>query len=132
MQYAANCTGKVAGCGRSFSRRWIVSIGNEPGVAPAPPIAPAGVAPASDVALVLIRHAERQPVERCRAARGKMEDVFVAIVEESRRADRFEMATRNLIPIFVRQGDGLDPVNSILKHEKFSQTQNQFVRQHRI
>ena len=39
-------------------------VGNEPGVAATAPIAAAGVRPARDVALVLIRDAEREPIER--------------------------------------------------------------------
>ena len=50
--------------------------------------------PARDVALVLIRHAKRQPIQFDATGLREMKNVFVAIVEKSRRIDRLEMAER--------------------------------------
>ena len=66
-------------------------VRDEPGVAAAAFIAPAGMLPAGDVALVLIWHAEREAIDRSAAFRGEMEDVFVAIVHVTRRVDRLEV-----------------------------------------
>ena len=45
-------------------------VRNEPGISATSPVASAGMRPARDVALVLIRHAEREPVERTFFLRG--------------------------------------------------------------
>ena len=50
--------------------------------------------PARDVALVLIRNAKRQPVQFDATGLREMKNIFVAIVEKSRRIDRLEMAKR--------------------------------------
>src|SRR5678816_4485274 len=80
-------------------------VGHKPGVAATTPVAPAGMTPTRDVGFVRIRHAERESVERRLPLRREMKDVFVTIVEEARRADRLEMAARNLTcALLVRQG----------------------------
>ena len=87
-------------------------IRNEPGIAAAALVASAGVRPASDVALVLIRHAEREPIDVDLSVSREMKNVFVAIVEESFRADRFEMAECTIV-----DRDRLDPMNRVLEDE---------------
>ena len=55
-------------------------VGNEPGVAAATFVAAAGVCPAGDVAFVLIRNAEGQPINFDATRLREMKNVFVAIV----------------------------------------------------
>jgi hypothetical protein len=66
-------------------------VRDKPGIAAAARIAPAGVAPTRDVALVRVRNTERQSVDGRSAFRREVEDVFVAVVEETRRANRLEV-----------------------------------------
>src|SRR5438270_13940685 len=70
-------------------------IRNEPRIPPAAPVLSASVIPARDVALVRVRNAEREPIDRRPAFRREMKNVFVAIVQITRRADRLEMAARS-------------------------------------
>src|SRR5207244_6161987 len=58
-------------------------VRNEPGVAAAMQIAPARMRPARDVRFVLIRHADRQPIQLDARGFGEMKDVFVAVVQKS-------------------------------------------------
>ena len=102
-------------------------VGNEPGVAATTLVASASVRPAGDVALVLIRNSEREPVDIDLAVDGEMKNVFVAIVEKSFRADRLEMAKCAIV-----DRDRLDPVNRVLQNKEIAKLKNDFVRQHRI
>ena len=83
--------------------------------------------------LVRIRHPEREPIERRLPVRREMENIFMTIIQETRRIDRLEMPARNFArPVLVRQGDRLHPVDRVLQDEKFPQPQDQLVREHRI
>src|SRR5204862_8242090 len=44
-----------------------------------------------DAALILVRHAKRQPIQFDTTGLGEMENVFVAIVQKSEGIDRLEM-----------------------------------------
>src|SRR6185312_13447529 len=90
-------------------------VGNEPGIAPTTQIAPAAMAPARNVALVLIGHAEGEAIERRLSLWREVENIFVAIVQVTRRADRLEMPARDLLVHVVRQTDRLDPVDCVLE-----------------
>ncbi len=67
-------------------------IRDEPRVPAATPILSPSMRPPRDVALILIRDAKREPVQFDPTGLGEMKNVFVAIVEESRRINRLEMA----------------------------------------
>lgn len=100
-------------------------IRNEPGVPAAAFVSPARVRPPSNVALVLIGNTEREAIDIDLSIARKMENVFVAVIEESFRADWLEMAER---PVF--DGDRLDPVDRVLQNEEIPKLKNDFVRQH--
>src|SRR5205823_11080041 len=102
-------------------------IRNEPRVAAATFVPSPRVRPAGDVALVLIRNAEREAVDVDFAADGEMENVFVTIVHESFRADRLEVTERAII-----DRDRFDPMDGVLKDKNVAQLKNNFVRQHRV
>src|SRR5262245_39161641 len=55
-----------------------------------------GAMPAADVRSSLIRHAERQAIERGRAARREMKDELVAVVQEAVAVDRLVVANREV------------------------------------
>src|SRR5262245_53412744 len=109
--------------------------------------------PASDIALVLIRHAKCESIQFDKSRLCEMKKVFVAVVKKSRRIDRLEMAERaNCFSRFpgcraegARSGapsratatmilnrNGFDPVNRVLQREEFAQCHHDFMRQHRI
>ena len=67
-------------------------VGNEPRVPAATQIFSPSMRPTRDVALILIRNAKRQPVQFDATGLREMKNIFVAIVEKSRRIDRLEMA----------------------------------------
>src|SRR5256885_17091239 len=102
-------------------------VGNEPGIAAAARVAPARVRPASDVALVLVGHTEREPVDVDLASDGEMKNVFVTIVQKSFGTDRLKVSERSIV-----DGDRFDPVNRILQNEQLAQLKNNLVRKHRI
>ena len=58
-------------------------VGDEPRVAATASITPARVTPSRDVAFVLVRNANRQPIQLDVTYLGEMENVFVAVVEKS-------------------------------------------------
>ena len=97
-------------------------IRNEPGVAAATLVAPAGVTPARDIALVLIRNAEREPIDRCLPFRREMKNVFVTIIQKTRRTDRLEVSARNRFAALVLDRDRLDPVDRVLEDEEAGAT----------
>src|SRR5262249_36264470 len=74
-------------------------VGNEPCVPAATQILSASMRPTRDVALILIRHAKRQPVQFDAARLCEMKNVFMTIIEKSRRIDRLEM-TKSLEATF--------------------------------
>ena len=102
-------------------------VGNKPGVAAAARVSPARVRPASDVALVLVRHTEREPVDVDLAVDGEMKNIFVAVVEKSFRTDRLKMSECSLV-----DSDRFDPVNRILQNEEIAELKNNFVRKKRV
>jgi len=84
-----HCSGnreeRSPGCGRSRSRRWMVSVRVKPGIAAQRyPPRPDATARCS---IVLIGHARASPIERVSPG-GEMKDELVAIVEEARAVDR--------------------------------------------
>ena len=69
-------------------------VGNEPRVPAATQIFSPSMRPTRDVALVLIRNAKREPIQFDATGLREMKNIFVAIVEKSRRIDRLEMTKR--------------------------------------
>ena len=69
-------------------------VGDEPRVPAATQIFSPSMRPTRDVALILIRNAKRQPIQFDATGLREMKNIFVAIVEKSRRIDRLEMAKR--------------------------------------
>ena len=69
-------------------------VGDEPRVPAATQIFSPSMRPTRDVALVLIRHAKREPIQFDATGLREMKNIFVAIVEKSRRIDRLEMTKR--------------------------------------
>ncbi len=67
-------------------------VRHKPGVPATTQIVSPSMTPARDVALVLIRHAKREPVKFDAARCCEMKNVFVAVVQKSRRIDRLKMA----------------------------------------
>ena len=102
-------------------------IRNEPCVPAATQISSPTMRPACDVALVLIRNAEREAVDLDLAVDGEMKNIFVAIVQKSFRTDRFKVAERA-----IADGDRFDPVDSVLKNEQIAQLKDNFVGKHWI
>src|SRR5256885_3782738 len=120
--------------GRKRGRMWSLFfagldglIRNEPGIGASLFFAPAGMRPASDVALILIRNAEREPVDLDVTVDGEMKNIFVAVIQKSFRVDRFEVSEGPII-----NGDRFDPVNRILENKNIAQLKNDFVRKHRV
>src|SRR5205807_9778575 len=66
-------------------------VRNEPGIAAAASVTAARVRPASDIALVLIGHADCEPVDVDLTVDGEMKNVFVAVVQKSFGTDRLEV-----------------------------------------
>ena len=79
-------------------------------------------APARDVRLVLVLHADRPPVERRLAVGREMEDELVAVVEEALAVDRLVVADGQIVlepgaraGERLLDGDRLDPVDGVLQ-----------------
>ena len=64
----------------------------EPCVPATPQIIPASMRPTRNVALVLIRHPKRQPIQLDPTGLSKMKNIFMAVIQKSRRIDRLKMA----------------------------------------
>ncbi len=107
-------------------------VGDEPVVAAASPVASAGVAPARDVALVRIRHADGEAVDRHFSGLGEVEDELVAVVEEAGGVDRLEVPDRDRIRPLRLHRDRLDPVDRVLEMEERPQGKGEFVRDPRV
>ena len=75
-------------------------VGDEPRVPAATQIFSPSMRPTRDVALILIRNAKREPIQFDATGLREMKNVFVAIIEKSRRIDRLEMAKRDLVAAF--------------------------------
>ena len=96
-------------------------VRNEPGVAAAAHALGPG-APPADVGLILVRHAEREAVQRRRSVRREVKNELVAVVEESVAVDRLVVADRQ-VPGQPGGGAGrrsfdrdrFDPVNQVLE-----------------
>ena len=69
-------------------------VRDEPRIPAATQIFSPSMRPARDVALILIWNAKRQPVQFDATGLREMKNIFVAIVEKSRRIDRLEMTER--------------------------------------
>ena len=113
--------GKVAGCGRSRLRFWIVEYGMNhvfPRHRRSPPLPP------GDVRFILVGHAYRQPIQGRLPAWAEVKDELLAFVQEPRAVDRLVVAdgkvavqpglASRVAPV---DGDRLDPVNGVLQHE---------------
>src|SRR5207247_11226645 len=107
-------------------------VRNEPGVAATTHIASARMAPACDVALVLIRNTKCEPINFDVTSFREMENIFMTVVEEPLRTDRFEMTIRSNFSFYILDGNRFDPVNAILQHKKIAQSHHDLVWQHRI
>src|SRR5436190_24337641 len=70
-------------------------VRNEPRVAAAAN-AVSRRAPPSDVRLILIRHTEREAIERRRAVRREVEDELLTVVQEAIAVDRLVVADREI------------------------------------
>ncbi len=115
-----------------FSATFDRLIWNEPSIAATTEITPAAVLPARDVALVLIRHTQRESINRRAAVRREVKDVLVTVVEVTRRVDWFEVAARHQLAILVLDADRLDPMNRVLEGEQIPKPEHQLVWQPRI
>src|ERR1700730_10757881 len=89
-------------------------VRNEPGVAAAAPIDPPRVPPARNIAFVLIRNAEREPIQLNAPIGREMKNVFMAIVKESLGTDRLKMAKRPHGALSIFDRDRFGPVNRVL------------------
>src|SRR4029077_3473101 len=69
-------------------------VRDEPRVPATTQIFSPSMRPTRDVALVLIRNAKREPIQFDATGLREMKNIFVAIVEKSRRIDRLEMTER--------------------------------------
>src|SRR5205807_6963229 len=92
-------------------------IRDEPRVAATTAIAPARVGPTRNVALVLIRNAEREPINFNAPALCEVKDVLVTIIQKASRINRLEMAMRDDSAMLFLDADRLDPMNRILQNE---------------
>ena len=95
-------------------------IRDEPGVAAAAHARRAR-APPADIGLILVGHAEREPIEACGSTRREVKDELVAVVDEPIAVDRLVMADRQIAREaggragrLVIDRDGLYPVNDVL------------------
>ena len=93
-------------------------IRDEPRVAATTAIAPARVGPTRNVALVLIRNTEREPINFNAPALGEVKDVFVTIIQKASRTNRLEMTARDDSAIFLLDADRLDPMNRVLQNNR--------------
>src|SRR5690349_7173343 len=103
-------------------------VGNKPGIAATTPVLSFRVRPARNIALVGVRDTQRQAIDRRPAFRGEMENVFVTIVQVTRRADRIEMAARTYLASRFIDRDRLDPMDRVLENEQVAEPKNQLVR----
>ena len=96
-------------------------VGNEPRVAAAAQVL-GGRAPAGDVRLVLISHADRLAAERRVAVGREMEHELVTVVQEALAVDWLVVADREIVlepgaraRERLLDGDRLDPVDGVLQ-----------------
>lgn len=80
------------------------------------------MAPARDVGFVLIGDARAAAVEGDFARFCEVEDEFVAVVDEARGVDGFEMARADDFSGAGFDGDGFDPVEGVLEDEERRRT----------
>src|SRR5438132_11383482 len=110
-------------------------VRNKPSIPATTQIASAGVRPTRDIALVLIRNTEGQPVDFDVTSLREMKNVFMAIVQKALGTNGFEMSVRSPFTkqsLRLRNRDRFNPVNSVLQNEQIAQSDNDFVRQHGI
>lgn len=93
-------------------------VGDKPGVSPTTEILTFCVAPAGDVGFINVRHASRTAVELDVAGFGKVEHVFVAVVDVALGIDRLEMSGGNGFADGRSDGDRFDPVKRVLQNEQ--------------
>ena len=107
-------------------------VRNEPGTAAAARITATRMAPARDVAFVLIRNTESKPINFDSSRFREVKNVFMRIVQEPLRIDRLEMTMRLKIAFLISNGDRFDPMNCVLQDKQVTQLDCNFVWQHRI
>ncbi len=105
-------------------------VGDEPGIATASQIAAPCMRPARNIAFVLIWNSKREPINFNVTGFCEMENIFVAIVEESLRANGFEMSIGANVAITIFNRNRFDPVNCVLQNEEIAQFHHDFMRQH--
>jgi hypothetical protein len=71
--------------------------------------------PAGNIALVLVRNAERKPIKLRTPSFREMKNVLMTIVKEPFRIDRLEVTVRFGIALSIFNCDRLDPVNRVLQ-----------------
>jgi len=91
-------------------------VGNKPDISPVSSVAVAlTVFPTMDIGFVGIRHANSKSIQGNRFRLGKMENVFVAVVQVSSAVHRLEMAQ---VDTMFRNRNRLHPVNSVLQAQR--------------
>src|SRR3989454_7700868 len=127
MHISGNLTGNVAGCGRSLLLYRFV--GDEPRVAPVALIL-LGRLPSPNVCLVLVRYPHSKLVKMGIAGFCKVENVFLAVVQEPLAHYWLEVADRdvaanvrviaNIVLVYCYR---LDPVDDVLQRKVLLQDQ---------
>jgi hypothetical protein len=118
---------------RSFLRAALdCFVWNEPRVATTTQIAPACMPPARNVALVLIRNSDSEPIELDATVFAEVKNIFVAVVQKPPRTNRLKMAVRLQIAVSIFNRDRLDPVNCVLQNKQISEFDYNFMGQHRV
>src|SRR5439155_2155605 len=106
-------------------------VRDKPRVAAATQIASTRMPPPRDVTFVLIGNSDSNPVQFDTPGLGEMKNVFMTVVEEPLRTDRFEMTVRSNFSFSILDANRFDPVNDVLENKYVSQLHNELVRQHR-
>ena len=107
-------------------------VWNKPGVPTTTQVASACMPPACNVALVLIRNAEREPVDFDTTGLREMENVLMAVVQKPLGTDRLEMPVGLGTVLSILNGDRFDPVNCILQDKQGTEMHYDFMGQHRV
>ena len=74
--------------------------------------------PSPDIGFVSVGNSARAAIQDDRSGFRKMEDEFMAVIDEALGVDRFEMARSNCLFLPRFNGNGLYPVECILKLEE--------------
>ena len=93
-------------------------VRDEPVIAPTPQVGTFSVFPSPDIGFVSVGNSARAAIQDDRSGFRKMEDEFMAVIDEALGVDRFEMARSNCLFLPRFNGNGLYPVECILKLEE--------------